>query len=171
MKLKLTEKDRKILKYSTRTGYVFGAFILIPSVLAYILAKIDIVEISPDYLFLFGILVCVLIVWLVNRKWWIDLRNNEKEVVKKIIDKKELKEEYAAGSSVGFSTTGTKSTFYTGQKSYTDYSLIIENVRYKVDKEVWESVNEKEEIEFHFAPKSKYLLDIKPISGHRKPFG
>lgn len=162
MKRKLTEKDRKILKYSTRTGYVFGAFIFIPSVSAYILAKIDIVETTPGYLFLFGILLCILIVWLVNRKWWIDLRDNEKEVVKKIVDKKESKEEYAAGSSIGFSTTGKKSRFYTGQKSYIDYSVIVENVRYKIDKKNWEKVKESDEIEFHYAPKSKFLLYISP---------
>lgn len=164
MKQNLTEKERKILKYSTRTGYIFGAFIFILIVLAYILTKIDILRITSDYLFLIGVLFCIMIVWLVNRKWWIDLRNNEKEVVTKRVNKKESKVEFAAGSSVGISTTGKKSPLFLEQKSYVEYSLIIENVRYKVDKEVWEKVKEKDEVEFHYAPKSKYLLGIQPRS-------
>ena len=162
MKRRLKKEDRKKLKYATRTGYVFGAFIFIPSASGYILARFDIIATSPDYLFLFGILLCILTVWLINRKWWIDLRKNEKEVVNKFVDKKESKVEYAAGSSIGISTTGKKSPFFLDQKSYTDYSLIIENVRYKIDKEIWERVKENEEVEFHYAPKSKFLIGIFP---------
>ncbi|MBI9055461.1 MAG: hypothetical protein JEY96_16685 [Bacteroidales bacterium] len=162
MKRRLTEKDRKQLKYSTRIGYIFGAFIFIPTLSSCLISKYEIVDNIPDYLILIGISLSILIMWLINRKWWIDLKNNEKEVVRKIITKKESKEDYAAGSSVGFSFTGKESKIYTGMKSYMEYSLIIENVRYKIEQELWEKVNEKEEVEFHYAPKSKFLIGIFP---------
>ena len=137
-------------------------FIFIPVLALFIIYILDKPESGYESFFILGFLFSFLIVWLVNRKCWIDLKNNEKEVVRKIITRKESKEDYAAGSSVGFSFTGKKSRLYTGMKSYIEYSLIIENVRYKIEKELWEKVNEKEEVEFHYAPKSKELLEIRP---------
>lgn len=160
MKRRLTEEDRKKLKYATRTGYIFGALLFIPFLAAFLMSLFDIVDGMPDYLILIGIFLSILIMWLINRKWWTDLKYNEKEVLKKIVARKESKEDYAAGSSIGFSFTGKKSKVYTGMKSYMEYSLIIENVRYKVEQELWDKVNENEEVEFHYAPKSKFLIGI-----------
>ena len=163
MKRKLTNEDRRKLKYSTRTGYIFGVLILIPSISVYFISELNMVENIPDYLFPCGLLLCLLTIWLVNRKWWIDLRNNEKIVIQKKIVRKESKKEYAAGSSFGVSITGKDSPVYKSQNSYIDYSIIVDNTRYKIDKGIWDQVNENDKVEFHFAKKSNYLLSIQPV--------
>ncbi len=160
MKQRLTEQDIKKLKYSTRTGFVFGLFVFLPVLGFYIFSIIDQPEYRYDIVLAIGFLFSFLIMWLINRKYWIDLRNLEKDIILKVVDKKESKEEFLGGSSVGISTTGKKSNFYTGMRSRMEYSFIIDNVRHNVEKEVWDSVNENDEVEFHYAPKSKQLLGI-----------
>ena len=161
MKRKLTAKDRKQLKTATRMGYVFGAFVLIPVAGVFITSELGIIANIPIYLLLAGSILAFLITWLINRKYWADLRNSEKEIIKKKVGKKESKKEYEAGSSVGLSVTGKKSPFYHEMASYMEYSIIVDHVRYRIEKEIWDVLQENDEVEFHYAPKSKDLLDIK----------
>lgn len=79
------------------------------------------------------------------------------------MERKESKEDFEAGSSVGYSTNGKKHAFYSGMSSHMEYYIIVDNARYRIDKEMWEQVNENDKIEFHFAPRSKELLAIKKI--------
>ena len=161
MKRRLTKQDIKKLKYSTRTGYVFGLFVFLPVIGFYIFSVVDQSENRYDSVLAVGLLISILIVWLVNRKYWIDLRNQEKDIVIKMVDKKETKEEFLGGSSTGISVSGKKGHFYTGMRSRMEYSFIIDYVRHRVDKDVWDNVKENEEVEFHVAMKSQQLLSIK----------
>ncbi len=161
MKRKLTQQDRKKLKASARVGFVISFLMFLLSLAPWIINMIKTEESSLIYLTPVGIGVSVIILWLANRKFWSDLRTGEKDVLIKTIDRKESKEDFEAGSSVGISTNGKKSAFYKEMNAFTNYAIIVENVRYRVDKELWDRVNEKDKIEFHFAPRSKELLAIK----------
>ncbi|MFP4025448.1 MAG: hypothetical protein ACLFVR_13070 [Thiohalospira sp.] len=161
MKRKLTKEDRVKLKSSTRIGYVFSLFLFIPALAAWLLSKYKVFEIIPDFVVPLGILLSLLILFLVNRKYWIDLIRGEKDVFEKIIDGKESKREFEAGSSVGISTNGKKSTFYSDMVSHMEYYIIVDNVKYRIDKEIWNKIDEKDKVEFHLAPKSKEILAIK----------
>lgn len=43
------------------------------------------------------------------------------------------------------------------------YFLIINNTRHRVYKDLWDKVDEKDKVEFHYAPQSKELFAIKNI--------
>ncbi|MFO7828945.1 MAG: hypothetical protein R6V23_10015 [Bacteroidales bacterium] len=161
MKRILTKEDKNILKSSSRIGFVFSLFLFLPSIAAWFLSKFGYIEIIPDLLPPAGVLLSFLILFLVNRKYWIDLSKGEKDILVKSITKKESKEDYEAGSSVGYSTNGKKHAYYSGMSSHMKYYIIVDNVRYRIDKEMWEQVNENDKIEFHIAPGSKELLLIK----------
>ncbi len=159
-KRKLTPPDRKKLKYATRTGYLLGTLILIATLATYLATVFVFDKDIPFYFFLPALAAAFLIGWLINRKWWIDLKINEKNIIYKKVAKKESIESYAAGSSVGISTSGKKSPLYSGQSSKMNYYFIIEQTRYEVDQQLWNDLQENETVEFHYASKSNDLLGI-----------
>ncbi len=159
-KRKLTPPDRKKLKYATRTGYAFGGLIIIATLATYLIIVFALNKTVPLYFFLPGLALALLTGWLINRKWWTDLKINEKIIINKKAAKKESVESYAAGSSVGISTSGKKSPLYSGRSSKMKYFFIIENTRYEVDQQLWNDVQENETVEFHYASKSNDLLGI-----------
>ncbi|MEE4198210.1 MAG: hypothetical protein V2I54_11235 [Bacteroidales bacterium] len=161
MKRKLTPQDRKKLKASARVGFIISFLMFLVSLAPWIISILENKEGFLIYLTPIGILMSVIILWLANRKFWSDLRAGEKDVLIKTIDKKVAQEDYEAGSSAGFSTNGKKSAFYKEMNAFTNYAIIVENVKYRVDKELWDRVEEKDKVEFHFAPKSRELLAIK----------
>lgn len=163
MKRNLTEQDRKKLKSSSRIGFVFGMFIFLPSLAIWFISNFGLIKHVPVFIPPTGIVLSFLILGLVNRKYWSDLRKGEKDVLIKSVERKESKEDFEAGSSVGYSTNGKKHAFYSGMSSHMEYYIIVDNARYRIDKEMWEQVNENDKIEFHFAPRSKELLAIKKI--------
>jgi len=163
MKRKLTFQDRKKLKASARVGFIISFLFFLLSLVPWIIAIIKNDEGDLKYLTPVGILISVIILWLANRKFWSDLRTGEKDVLIQTIDKKTAQKDFEAGSSVGISTNGKKSAFYKEMNAFTNYAIIVENVKYRVEKELWERVEEKDKVEFHFAPNSRELLAIKKI--------
>ena len=69
--------------------------------------------------------------------------------------------------SVGISFSGKERPHYLGQKGHDVYSLIIEQYKYPVRKELWDYVEVGDEIEMHYAPKSRQLLTIEKNEGAR----
>jgi hypothetical protein len=92
---------------------------------------------------------------LMNKKYYSDIRNNEKLSEKKIIQRKIDKTDYEAGS--GNMTTLPHNN---PMKEFTRYDLIIDNIKYRIDKELFDNCNDGDEVLFYYAPKSKYLLSI-----------
>jgi len=96
----------------------------------------------------------VFIGYLMVRKYLADIRNNTKRAVGKTIKRKETWEDYEAGS-------GQVSDSYAREmKAFQAYAFIIDNFRYKVDKELYENCNEGDEVNFFYAPISNYRLGI-----------
>ena len=156
MKQRLTEQDIKELRYQCRPGLVFPIMIIIivPIFVLMILNGFDINYSKTDIGILILIIVSfsILIGHLITRKYLSDIRNGIKEFEIKKIKRKESKLDYEAGSG----------TLYIGQdmKGFDSYSLIIDNYRYHVDKELFEDCKDGDEVIFFFGPLSRFRLSI-----------
>ncbi len=98
------------------------------------------------------IIVSILLSYLMNNKYWKDIKNNEKIVEPKIIQNKESKKDYEAGSG----------TLYIEKEmnEFEAFSIIVENVRYRVDKGFFNNCEIGQKVYFNYGPKSKFLLGI-----------
>ena len=160
MRKGLTEKDIKVLKYQCRMGYVIPAMIFIIGTIVSVAIyeslfntesnalNIEILVILASGFFALSFLIS----YKMNHKYLKDIRFNRKVVETKIIQKKESKSDYEAGSG----------TMYIGEemKGYDSFSIIVENYRYRVDKDLFMSSKEGDEILFNYAPISRYLISI-----------
>lgn len=160
MRKPLTHKEVKELRYQCRMGYVFpGLLFIIGTFVTSAIYELNfntetkgiIGEMTVVIMFAFGLL-SLLISCKMNWKYLSDLRNGEKIVETKIISKKEQKIEYEAGSG----------TLYFGQemKGFDSFSIVVENVRYRIDEKLFDSCAEGEKILFNYAPKSRFLVSI-----------
>ena len=82
-----------------------------------------------------------------------DIKNAEKIILGKKVEMKETREDYEAGS-------GVVGRVAMKMRPFQDYAVIIENTRYKVDKEFYENVREGDEVYFHLTKESRFLLRI-----------
>ncbi len=163
MRFQLTKKDIKELKYQCRMGYILPAIISILG--SFIAGAIYVliynknntgVNLEIDLLIAFGFLILGLIFsYLMNKKYYLDIRNNEKEAEIKIIQRKIDTKDYEAGSG-----NMTVLPHNNPMKEFIRYDLIIENTKYRIDKELFDKCSDGDEVIFFFAPKSKYLLSI-----------
>jgi len=163
MRLRLTEKDIKELKYQCRMGYVLSAMIFILGTFIggaiyglNINTNSEGLNLEIDLLIALGFLIISFFVsYIMNGKYYSDIRNNEKISETKIIQRKIDKKDYEAGS--GNMTTLSHNN---PMKEFTRYDLIIENTKYRVDKILFDICADGDEVLFYYAPKSKYLLSI-----------
>ncbi|NPD47649.1 MULTISPECIES: hypothetical protein [unclassified Lentimicrobium] len=161
MKRQLSSKDIKDLKYQCRMGYIIPFFFfmigsfLVLAILDFFLLDTPLKNEFMALTLIAMFAISILINYQMNRKYLIDIRNNEKVLIPKTIQRKESKTDYEAGS-------GNRSTLphNNPMKSFIHYSLIIENTRFRVDKELFESCKDGDEVFFHMAPKSNFRLSI-----------
>lgn len=158
----LTEQDIKDLKYQCRMGYVLpGLLFAISASLLVFVAIFKDVAFSSSYFIMSAlatVFIAVIFSLRMNRKYYIDIKNNVKAIDIKPIDQKEEKLDYEAGSGV-IGNSGTK------MKEFDKYSFIVENVRYDVEKELFNKCEEGDEVIFYFAPVSMFLLSIEAKEG------
>jgi cell division protein FtsL len=159
MRLQLSEKDRKELKFQCRAGYIFGVMIFfIGAVASAFFFKTAFMEETNAEEIQIGFIVILssfflsfLVGFLINRKYLADLRYNVKEIEPKVIERKKSKEDFEADIERPRSYRMT---------SYARYDLIIENTKYKVSKDFFDKCSEGDEVIFNIAPISGYLLGI-----------
>lgn len=112
------------------------------------------------YLKLFVAIVIILVIasllgLLFIRKYWLDIKNKEKDVISFNIQKKECKVDYEAGSA---------SLWYTQKmKANNHYLLTIDDNVHDVNKEMFNRANVGDEVNIHTAPISEYLLAIELV--------
>ena len=164
---KLTDKDRKVLKYERRIGFVFSGLIVcfggLFNLLYFVLNKTEL-----DYLMVYlidlGILllayfVCNRINLKVNR----DLKDNTKELLKKRVDKKIEDKSYEAGSGALFlPILGNLFPKLWGQKmrETRKYYLFTSDTKYEVDKVVYDDLKKDTDFYVHFAKHSETVLNF-----------
>lgn len=100
------------------------------------------------------IFASILFGYIMSLKTIKDIKNAEKIILSKKVEMKETREDYEAGSGkVG-------QYFAMKMRPFQAYAVIIENTRYKVDKDFYENVQEGDEVYFHLAKESRFLLRI-----------
>jgi len=154
MKTKLTKEDIKKLNYQKRPGFVVSIAIFILGLIM-TLTAISVYENNELYtllIFLVTIIISGIVAYLMIGKYQKDISNKEKILEVKTIQKKESITDYEAGSG----------SMYLGQKmnAFDKYSIIIENTRFDVDKDFYETCNAGDDVTFHIAPKSKHRIKM-----------
>ena len=153
MKRNLSDLDKRIIKYSYRPGYLVSIIFVFMCFLFALGHSLYHDKEFNEFLGPAILLICflgILILFLIIRPSYIDLKSDYKIVEKKKIQSKESKTDYEAGSA----------TLYIGQKmnSFQAYSLIIDNTRSRVEPAFFDSVIEGEIIGFEFTSHKKHLL-------------
>ena len=88
-----------------------------------------------------------------NKKYFIDIKNKVKFSDIKTVEKLEEKVDFEAGSGkVGPSAME--------MKEFDKYSIIVENVRYDIQKELFDKLKEGDDVIFYYTPASMFLLSI-----------
>jgi amino acid permease len=152
MRSPLTKNDIKELRYQCRMGYIlpiilfiFGSF-FVSAIALNLTTKMESKTSEITVIVVSGFALLSLFVnYKMNGKYVSDIRNKEKLIETKIIQKKETKRDYEAGSG----------TLYVGQemKGFDSFSIVVENYRYRVDKDLFENCFEGDEILFNYAPR------------------
>jgi len=158
MKKALTQDDIKEIRYQCRMGYVLPSILfIIGTVISVAVYEINFNSNSLDTeMFLIIASVFAVLSTLVgckmNWKYVSDIRYNEKQIETKIIQRIESQRSYEAGSG----------SLYIGQemKGNDIYSIVVENIRYRVDEELFSGCSEGDEVLFNYAPMSRYLINI-----------
>jgi len=143
----LTQKDIQKIKSQCNIGFLLSFIVLLLGAFltmtySYVYDIIDLEESS--FILLIVLIISLIILYGMNRKYFIDIRNGVKDIRRKKVQKKESKVDYKAGS-------GT---------SNNDYSIIVDNIEYSVEKDVFDRCKEGEEVIFNYAPFSNYLISI-----------
>jgi hypothetical protein len=162
LKASLTPEDKKSLRYECRPGILFGIGIFFIGAVAIYLAYVFMAEKATPhiYLYTFGSLALLIAVSIFISRQFIsyylkDLKNDEKDLIRYPIQKKEGKTDYEAGSA---SLSLTQE-----MKAWDHYILTINDSEHEVDKQMFDRANEGDEVTLHIAPVSGHLLKIELV--------
>lgn len=152
----LSKSEIKELWYQCRFGFIFPALLII-IINVGLFAIIFTNGYSYHDMEIIGIIIltallCVLIGFLLTRKYISDIRNKVKIKEQKTITLKESKTDQEAGSATLFVNQS--------MNEFIRYDIIVENCRYRVEKEFFDNCKIGDEVYFNYAPLSKYLLSI-----------
>jgi len=153
----LTESDRKIIRRECRAGFVVPLLLFLTSMLSYIAFLVNTADPMENVLrtsliwIIVSLVVAVLIMFLMNRKYFADLREGEKFSELKTIQDKIQRTEYEAGSGV----VGASAM---EMKAFTRYDIVVDNTAYQVEVEQFLRCNKGDRITFHYASRSRLML-------------
>lgn len=164
---KLTEADRKEIKQMTRIGFVLPGFILCFTAIINLLFILDQNK-HTDFLTLILIDVGIIISsfgisYLMNRKYYKDLKIGIKRIRFEEVQDKENKTSYEAGSgALHRPFLGKLFPKLWSQEMKPDYLvyLIINHTRYEIKKTLYDKVNNGDIVEMHYSEFSNTLLTI-----------
>lgn len=161
MRKSLTTKDRKDLSNQCRMGIGISIMVFILVTIIFVTIYESIFDLNPTslntkmaVLISIGTLTfSILLTFLINHRYYADLRNNEKVQMKKTLMNKSKNIDSAAGR--GSSMT----------KAYINrYEFCVDDIKFRVDKELFESCSEGDKLIFNYAAKSDYLLGIEKVN-------
>lgn len=162
----LTDKDIKTIKYEKRIGFVFSGFVLVFGGLfnlIYVLINQDIVwaMLIPVDSGLIGL--SILISYLMNRKYNMDLKSGTKIVRIEKVQQLETETTYEAGSgSMYIPILGNIFPKLWGQemRPIVKLNLIINGFRFEVEKDDFSKAKKDDKVEMYYSKHSDTLLGI-----------
>ncbi len=153
----LTDQDIKNLKYQCRMGYIIPFLLFIISITILVVTALtkDIGFVSLNFIMsaATSLIVNILIMFIMNKKYYIDIRNGVKNFETKKVDILEQKKDFEAGS-------GKVGPAGMAMAEFDKFSIVVENVRYNIEKELFDNLNEGDDVVFYFAPVSRFLISI-----------
>lgn len=166
MKMNLTKEDIRKINYEKRSGFVFSGFVIATCMLLNFVYFI--VQEEVDWTLFYGInsailIISVIIVFLINRKYRRDLNEGIRILRKGIIEKKENSISYEVGSgSIEIPLLGSLFPKIWGQKmgSSDKYIFIISGIPYETDKDLFNRVQEGDSIKMYYTKFSEILLEL-----------
>jgi hypothetical protein len=156
---KLSKEDIKAIRYECRTGYILAIMLFLIGLLIVFVYKsnffTDLKTLNKSELILIVfvlVLFSFLVSYAINWKYFFDIRNGVKRTETCLIQKKQSKADYEAGSG----------TLYIGQemKERTRYNIFVNNIPIRVNKNFFINCNEGDAVYFNYAPRSGYLINI-----------
>ena len=161
----LSEKDKKTIKSEKRIAYIFSIIVFSFGALFNL---VFILESSQDLKLLLSIdvgilLICFMIIFFMNRKYNADLKEMTKIVKIKQVIMKYQEISHEAGSGVLYiPILGDLFPKLWGQKMkpIQSYYLNIDNYRNEIEKELYDTIEDGNFVEMHYAKNSGFLLTI-----------
>jgi len=158
MRKSLTLKDIKELRYQSRSGYIISAiFFMIGTLISILIYVVNhrTEEVGVDTSIILAITsvfasLALIMCYMINRNYISDIRNNEKEIEVKIIERKMLKGDLEGGSE----TIGGEI------KAVCVYSIVVEGYKYMVEEDFYDKCKEGGEVLFNYAPISRHLISM-----------
>jgi len=162
----LTDKDIKTIKYEKRIGFVFSGFVLAFGGLFnlfYVLTNQNIVWTMLILVDTGLIGLSILISYLMNRKYNMDLKSGTKIVRIETVQQIETETTYEAGSgSMYIPILGDLFPKLWGQKMrpIEKLNLIINGFRFEVKKDDFSNAKQDDKVEMYYSRHSDTLLGI-----------
>jgi hypothetical protein len=162
--MQLTKKDISLIRQEKRIGFVFSgllfSFGLIGNIIYLAVAQ---EKTLPGLIIIDSLLIalCFLIPYLTNFKLNKDLKSGIKKSTDKLLQNKVEKMDYEAGSgNLYIPILGDLFAKLWGQKmkQAMRYYLIVDNVEYNVDNELYLKVNQGDKIQMYFGTYSDLFL-------------
>lgn len=166
MTRELTEKDRKVLKYEKRIGFVFAGIIIcfggFFNFFYFVLNKSGVNFLMIICINLGIVSLAYFVYHRINLNINRDLKGNIKEIFKRKVEKKSEEKSYEAGSGAMFiPILGNLFPKLWGQKmrETRKYYIFTSDNKYEVDKEVYDDIKKDTDIYIHFAKHCKIVLN------------
>ena len=167
MNRELTDKDRKVLKYERRIGFVFSGLIIcfggLFNLFYFVLNKTGQDYLMVSFIDLGILLLAYFICNRVNLKVNRDLKDNRKELLKKRVVKKIEEKSYEAGSGTLYiPILGDLFPKLWGQKMRETrrYYVFTSDSKYEVEKDVYDDLKKDTDFYVHFAKHSYTVLNL-----------
>lgn len=163
----LVEKDILEIKEMTKIGYVIPIIVLFLATIisAYLFIK-EPKSVDLNFLIFidaFVLLSCILISYQMNRKHYKDLKSGLKKIITaKVTDKQDRSSHEAGGGNLYIPILGDLFPKLWGQKPKKIYWVyfIINQTRYQVNKELFDTIKPGEQVEMHYTLYGNTLLSI-----------
>ncbi|WP_462281652.1 hypothetical protein [Salinivirga cyanobacteriivorans] len=161
----LTEKDIMMIRSEKRMGFVFASlFLTAGAFVSLVLTLLKPDETLPLALTItLSITLSTLVVFLVNRKHNLDLKNGQKYVKAAILSHKEKTASYEAGSGkLYIPILGDLFPKLWGQKMRKSqkYYFIVGEEKHEVDEQVYKMAEPEDKIEMNYTYPGNNLLGI-----------
>lgn len=153
----LTKTDRQDLRNQCKMGLGLSILVFVLTTIVVMIVYKSYFDLNPNALntkmvisISIGTLIFSIILnFLINRKYYQDLQFNEKIQVTKTLMSKCKTTDYIASSGKNMT------------KAYIEkFEFVVDDIKFNVDKELFECCTEGDKLIFNYALKSQYLLSI-----------
>jgi hypothetical protein len=151
----MNDADIKEIKVACRAGIIIPANLFILSFLIASALFIDngfTLSFSLMFSFFATLIFAGLISFLINRNYYQDLRDQEKDESYSIVQKKQHRKDFEAGSGV------ITKFLAKPMREFIRYDIIVDNTIYRVDEKLYNECAEGDRIILYFARHSRYHL-------------